>query len=285
MKKIIALIVTLCLLCCPIVANAAEITEGTDSGSAVISTTVPNTHIISVTADNAKVFLDGEAKAEFSVERLSTPKLLVRAESGYKIKSITLNGADVTDKLSGGYLTVEDLYEDKTLVVTTEKEQIPANVIKFTVKGTVTKNGEPLENATVELRSTLKSTVTAKDGTFTFKDVESGKHSLTVLENGKVVGFIEFTLKTGTVKNFELLSDGTYLVTIPTNTDAIHFDFNIKDDGTVEIKDMDVTEKKPANTDSPQTGDNTNIWLWFIVLIVSGGMLLLIATKKRKAQQ
>ena len=38
------------------------------------------------------------------------------------------------------------------------------------------------------------------------------------------------------------------------------------------------------NTNSPQTGDNSNLWMWFVVLFISGGMLIgtAVYSKKKK---
>ena len=103
MKKITALLLCFLLLCtCSVTAFAAEPeAEGTNT---VISITVPDSHKITVTAENAKVFYEGVSGEEFIVERLSEPRLLIRAESGKVIKSVMLNDVDVTALLHGGYL-------------------------------------------------------------------------------------------------------------------------------------------------------------------------------------
>ena len=181
MKKLTALLLCFLLLCtCSVTAFAAEPED--EVTTTVISVTVPDSHKITVTADSARVFYEGVSGEEFTVERLSTPRLLIRAESGKVIKSVMLNDVDVTAFLHGGYLDLDAVYEDKEITVITE-DQPTAPKDTYTVKGKVTLNGQPLAEVDLELRSTLKTTKTDKNGNFVFTDVEPGKHSLTELNN------------------------------------------------------------------------------------------------------
>ena len=51
-------------------------------------------------------------------------------------------------------------------------------------------------------------------------------------------------------------------------------------DGTKEIKKADtVTPKLPK---SPQTGDNSNLMLWFALLFISGGAVIGTAVTEKK---
>ncbi len=122
MKTIIACFAALCLLACPIVVGATEVTEVSRGGDAVISTTVPETHTLRVQAEQATVLVDGASGTEFSVERLSALRVHIQVQSGYRIRSVYLNGTGVTEKLLGEYLTLDAMCEDATLVVTTEPD-------------------------------------------------------------------------------------------------------------------------------------------------------------------
>ena len=142
MKKLTALLLCFLLLCmCSVTAFAAE--PEAEETNTVISVTVPDSHKITVTAENAKVFYEGVSGDSFTVKRLSTPRLLIRAESGKVIKSVMLNDVDVTAELHGGYLDLTPVYEDKEITVITEDEPI-APKDTFTVKGKVTLNGKPI---------------------------------------------------------------------------------------------------------------------------------------------
>ena len=101
MKRLTALLLCFLLLCtCSVTAFAAE--PETEETNTVISVTVPDSHKITVTADSARVFYEGVSGEEFMVERLSEPRLLIRAESGKVIKSVMINGDDVTAERRGG---------------------------------------------------------------------------------------------------------------------------------------------------------------------------------------
>ena len=171
MKKITALLLCFLLLCtCCVTASAAQM--GDAPVSAVISATVPDTHTITVSAEHAKVFYEGVTGEVFTVGRLSTPRLLFRAESGWEIESVVINGIDVSKDIYGGYLDLEPVYEDKTITVTTDVEPA-ASRNTYTVKGKVTLNGQPLTNVDLELRSTLKKDTTDKNGRFSFTEGEN----------------------------------------------------------------------------------------------------------------
>ena len=96
MKRLTALLLCFLLLCtCSVTAFAAE--PETEETNTVISVTVPDSHKITVSAENAKVFYEGVSGDSFTLERLSTPRLLIRAESGKVIKTVMLNDVDTCE--------------------------------------------------------------------------------------------------------------------------------------------------------------------------------------------
>ena len=277
MKKLTALLLCFLLLCtCSVTAFAAE--PEAEETNTVISVTVPDSHKITVTAENAKVFYEGVSGDSFTVERLSTPRLLIRAESGKVIKSVMLNDVDVTAELHGGYLDLEAVYEDKVITVTTEDEPI-APKDTYTVKGKVTLNGQPLADVDLELRSTLKTTKTDKNGNFVFADVEPGKHSLTALKDEKVIGYLSFTLQKDNKTDVVLLEDGTYTVSVAENGAGVELHLVLNEEkGTLAPTEV-VTVQKPS---TPQTGDNTNLSWWWLLLLVSAACIVVLETYRRK---
>ena len=104
----------LCSFCLPVFAD-------NNDGTVKITTTVPSTHTITVTqADGAAVICNGQPGTTFTVERLSQPQLLFSPDSGRALSRVTVNGADVTALLQGGYYTLPAVYEDLTLQVETD---------------------------------------------------------------------------------------------------------------------------------------------------------------------
>ena len=277
MKRLTALLLCFLLLCtCSVTVFAAE--PEAEETNTVISVTVPDSHKITVTEENAKVFYEGVSGEEFIVERLSEPRLLIRAESGKVIKSVMINGEDVTEELHGGYLDLAPVYEDKEITVTTEDEPV-APKETYTVKGKVTLNGQPLSEVDLELRSTLKTTKTDKNGNFVFTDVEPGEHSLTALSDGKVIGYLSFELKKDNKADVALLEDGTYTVSIDQNGAGVELHLVLNEEKGTLAPTEAVTVQKPS---TPQTGDNTNLSWWWLLLILSATCIVVLETYRRK---
>ena len=279
MKKITALLLCFLTLCmCSVTAFATE--PEAEETNTVISVTVPDSHKITVTADSARVFYEGVSGDSFTVERLCTPRLLIRAESGKVIKTVMLNGEDVTAELHGGYLDLDAVYEDKEITVITEDEPVAPKDI-YTVKGKVTLNGQPLEGVDLELRSTLKTTKTDSSGNFVFADVEPGKHSLTALSDGKVIGYLSFELKKDNKADVALLEDGTYTVSIDQNGAGVELHLVLNEEaGTLAPTEIGTIEK--ADPNSPQTGDNTNLSWWWLLAVLSATCIVVLETYRRK---
>ena len=277
MKKLTALLLCFLLLCtCSVTAFAAE--PEAEETNTVISVTVPDSHKITVTAENAKVFYEGVSDEEFTVERLSTPRLLIRAESGKAIQSVTLGGVDVTAELHGGYLDLEAVYEDKVITVTTEDEPV-APKDTYTVKGKVTLNGQPLAEVQLELRSTLKTTKTDKEGNFVFTDVVPGEHSLTALDDDKVIGYLSFALEKDNKADVALLEDGTYTVSIDQNGAGVELHLVLNEEKGTLAPTEAVTVQKPS---TPQMGDNTNLTWWWLLALLSTACIVVLETYRRK---
>lgn len=279
MKKITALLLCFLLLCAyPLIAFAESPED--EATSVLISVTVPDTHQITVHAEGAKVFYQGLSGDAFTVERLSTLRILIRPESGKVIKSVLLNGVDVTELLHGGYLDLDPIYEDKMLVVTTADE--PASPKDtYTVKGKVTLNGQPLAEVDLELRSTLKTTKTDQDGKFAFYTVEPGIHSLTALKDGKVIGYLSFELKKDSKSDVVLLEDGTYTVSVDQTGAGVELHLVLNEEqGTLTPIDIDTIYD--AFPDVPQTGDDSQLFLWLTLLLISAACIAVTETCRRK---
>ena len=277
MKRLTALLLCFLTLCtCCVTAFAAE--PEAEETNTVISVTVPGSHKISVTAENARVLYEGVSGEEFIVERLSDPRLLIRTESGKVIKSVMINGEDVTEELHGGYLDLGAVYEDKVITVTTEDEPV-APKDTYTVKGKVTLNGKPISEVDLELRSTLKTTKTDKNGNFIFTDVEPGKHSLTALKEGKVIGYLSFELKKDNKADVALSEDGTYTVSVDQNGAGVELHLVLNEEAGTHTPTEAATVQKPS---TPQTGDNTNLSWWFLLLILSATCIVVLETYRRK---
>ncbi len=91
-----------------------------------IDTVVPDSHTVTVNiTGDATAELDGEAGTTFTVDRLSEPVLRFIPADGKQIVKITLNGEDITDQLDGDTYKLAPVYEDMTLDVQVQTEDVP----------------------------------------------------------------------------------------------------------------------------------------------------------------
>ena len=133
----------------------------------------------------------------------------------------------------------------------------------------------------LELRSTLKTTKTDKNGNFVFADVEPGKHSLTALDDGKVLGYLSFELKKDNKADVALLEDGTYTVSIDQNGAGVELHLVLNEEAGT-LAPIDVKNVQKGSPDAPQTGDNTNLSWWWLLLILSATCIVVLETLSRK---
>ena len=108
---------------------ATPVLAANTGSQSTISTTVPDSHNIRVEKSHAIVaFEDEETQDEegisdnFVVDRFAEPKIQITPEEGWKVSRILLNGEDVTEQFKDGYLILEEVCEDLTLVVETAED-------------------------------------------------------------------------------------------------------------------------------------------------------------------
>ena len=98
---------------------------GAFADSATLKTVVPDTHEITVAYnDGGYVLRDGSVVqngAAFSVARFDSLRFDVIAKMDSHLKSVRINGQDVTDQLAYGQLTIDSVNTDMHIVFTFEK--------------------------------------------------------------------------------------------------------------------------------------------------------------------
>ena len=220
---------------------------------------------------------------EFTKSSLTTGKEL----PGCKLKVVDADGNIVDEWTSGKEahvireLTVGKEY---TLVETKPADgYVTAESVKFTIKDT----GDVQK---VEMKDDVTKVKISKQD-IAGKELPGAK--LTILDqDGKVV---ESWTSTEKAHYIEMLPIGKYTLREETAPDgylvAKDVEFEVKDTCEVQHVTM-VDEKKPAEktpeggkpvSDSPKTGDNTNLWLWFMLLgIGATGTGALAFMRKKK---
>ena len=119
--------------------------------------------------------------------------------------------------------------------------------------------------------------------------MECGKHSLTAIENGKIVGYVEFELNEGIETDFSLDENGLYKVTANQDEIGIDLTLNLNDDDTMHIDSVADVKKSIISINNgsgktPKTGDDCNILLYLTVFILCIAALVIVFLKKKKLQ-
>lgn len=91
-----------------------------------LTTTVPAVHTLHIALNgNGQIVVDGvpyEQTASLQIKRHSTPEISVIPDSGWKLKSVSLDGQDVIAEFQGGAFTFSEMCEDLELTVVFEAQ-------------------------------------------------------------------------------------------------------------------------------------------------------------------
>lgn len=172
-------------------------------------------------------------------------------------------------------------------------------------------NGNPLKDYIVEIHSEIMTSVTDANGYCRFTNVEIGEHTVVIKDkNNKIVAEQKVTFMTDGETDLDQYiikaADGeTYTLSLTVDTGKASVSDIVNDDKTPEIPTEDpkkeedkfieipedtkkpevkIDEKTGEIITNPKTGDNTNLTLWYILMISSGltGASLFIFERKRK---
>lgn len=277
MKKACSAVLCL-LLCCALQLGVFGL------GSVEVSTVVPSEHEITVTYnEGGYVLLEGEilpSGTTLTVERFDDLTLDVICQSADHLKSVVINGEDVTDQMLYGQLSLTDVHTDMDIVFTFEKcadakpldpsdpDYDPEDpnkgadeCVHFDVSGGVYRGDEPFPNAGLVFDFGEIETSADEDGAYAVDDIKDGFHTVTIYNpDGTVAGGTDFSVTvsdTATEVTVTKLPDGTQLVTVPEGVESILLDFIVNEDGTVTIVPGTESEPEAPITDIPiisQTG-------------------------------
>lgn len=126
----------------------------------------------------------------------------------------------------------------------------------------------------------------SKDG-LSFTSNAAFAHFLKVQVDGKDLDASNYTVKEGSTivtlkaEYLETLSVGKHTLAIVSETGTATTEFTIKAAATEE-EPTQTPDADKDDTNTPQTGDNSNMMLWIALLFVSGGALSAVTYKKKK---
>ena len=228
-------------------------------------------------------------------------------------KEVSLKDKDSVKKAREGYNNLtgaqkefvsnyDKLLDAEKQIVLLEKDNDEIKTITF-VGVLVDKNGKPMEDKKVEIHSTQQNALTDPNGSFLFTDVEFGKHTLYVKDNnGNIESQKEFNIVMGsplsinedtiiaenhsvfTVK-IEVKDGKLSFVDINKGNLAPKLESNEEDDlnqGITISAKVDLKADSASNKKGISTGDNSNISLNCMLMILSAlGLVLLKYLKSR----
>ena len=288
MKKVASVFLAL-LLC-------FGIQLGAFADSATLKTVVPDTHEITVAYnDGGYVLRDGSVVqngAAFSVARFDSLRLDVIAKMDSHLKSVRINGQDVTDQLAYGQLTIASVNTDMHIVFTFEKCEDAENptdpdepttdpdepttepgggdhhgdpCIRMAMSGHVY-HGEddPMPGAKLVFDLGEFEATADEDGAYRVDVIKDGYHTVSIYDkDGNLAGEEGFSVTVSdsvTEMTVVRLANGTQLVTVPAGTKQIYLNFVVQDDGSILLQpDEAPTAPVPEEpTTTPDDGGKTD---------------------------
>ena len=186
-----------------------------------------------------------------------------------------------------------DLIEAEVAIAELENEDYQSNQYVTFIGRIVDSNGKPMANVIVELHSKVQTARTDSNGFFRFNMVEMGRHSLIAKDaNGKVIASKDFSIVEGTPLSVtEDIITAENRSTFTVTVEAKGSNLTLKDlqEGDHTVAGGDLPDEPGININdsqgsisSPQTGDSTNLALWYTLLILSLSGLVVMAVLGRR---
>lgn len=257
MKKISSAVLAVLLCFC--------LSFGAFAADAQLTTVVPNTHEITITYNEGGYILYQDtilaSESSVTVERFDDVILSIVEKPDSHLKSVTVNGVDVTEEVLHGQLSLLDIYTDMDIVFTFEKcSEVPPvdpddprydpenpdkpgdDCDRIAIRGGVYKEDEPFPGAKLEIDFGEIVTEADDEGSYKIDEIKDGFHTVTIQNpDGTPAGQVDFVLEvseTATEVTVERLPDGTQVVTVPEGTTEVILDFIVHGDGGID-KDGD----------------------------------------------
>lgn len=275
MKKAISAVLAVIMCFC--------LSLGAFAADTQLTTVVPSTHRITITYNDGGYVLYKDATiesgTEITVDRFDDAVIEVICKNDTHLKSVTINGEDVSDELRYGRLSLDDIHTDIDIVFTFERcEDVPPldptdpdynpehpdngdKCHHVALDGGVYIGEDPFSGAKMEFDFGEIKTSADKNGKYEVKDIKEGLHTVTISDkDGKPVGKADFAIvfsETAKEITVEKLPDGTQIVTVPHGSESAGLDFIINldsdgnPDGTITIVPTKPIEDKPGKPDIP----------------------------------
>lgn len=231
---------------------------------------------------NGNVVIDKKiykGKFNYKIDDNSDISLIIKPDANYIVKKILLNNVDITNQLEAGFVNIKAITNDKNIDITFEKTEENKTLKKYTLSGSIIMDGQPINNAIVELHSKVLTTITDKNGFFVFNDVPDGNHTLTVIKNNEIIGYTEFKINTSN-NNKLSKNNGITNISLSRKIAKINLKLDLDNNGKIIINSfeaMDINDKI-ISIDS----FNYNYYIWYIGVSAIIILIIIIIIKLKK---
>ncbi len=254
------------------------------ANEAVIKTSVPETHTVTVEVSGGSVLADGKVcVGTVEVERQKEQTWWIVPDGGKVLSRLYYNGQDVTDQVKGGTFTAPPLRGNANLkaeFVTAPREK-NGYELNITV---IDSGGRAVSGAEVNVGG--HTGTTNRKGSFQAKNVPSGTYPVVVTDqDGNVIGYGGIIIKKPGDGKLTVTADemGNTVITPGKDTKKINLTIQVGENG-ITVKSIKDKTDKPAMT--PKTGDNNRPWLWLTVMAAAGvGLLICIVCDRSERER
>ncbi len=236
-----------------------ELTTAEPAGQMEITTSVPSAHTVTVTyTEGGYVLFRGKlcpSGTQIAVDRFGEINLDIICSKGYHIKTIEINGEDVTERFVNGTLKIENVVNDVHVEFSFQScaDDAQDSCKTIDMEGTVYLGKNKLKDA--EMKFDFGDVVaTDENGRYSIDDIGEGRHFVTISKDGEMLANCQVLIERGQVSDTVIttLPDGTTKVTVPMNADKFYLDFIIEDSNDDGVPDVDPDITDP--TTPPEDG-------------------------------
>lgn len=91
-----------------------------------LTTNIPSVHTLHIElSGNGRIIVDGvpyEKTEDIQISRHSTPVISATPDSGWKLKSVSFSGKDITEQIQNGTFTCSEMCNNEELIVVFESQ-------------------------------------------------------------------------------------------------------------------------------------------------------------------
>ncbi len=229
-----------------------------------LSTVVPDSHEITVTFNEGGYVLHSGRRMtsgdKIIVNRFDGVTLDIIAKPDSHLKSVFVNGEDVTAQVVNGQLKLENVVTDVDInfvfIDCNDPSVTDDPCVRMSLKGKVYKGEDVMPSAKLEFDFGEFDTTADKKGAYKLDEIKDGRHTVSIYDKDEnLAGKQEFVISvsdTATEVSVVVLDDGTRIVTVPKDTSEVWLNFVVNADGSIDIIPSGPEQEEPTPTPTPE---------------------------------